>query len=237
MALIRFGGGVVDARGSIAGTVFSRNRFGGYTRARTKPVNPRSSRQMGARIAVMFLAEQWRESPMTDAKRLAWEVYANSVNWQNKLGETVKLTGFNHFMRANCMLLRIGQPIITDGPVDLGLPGGDPNLQVSALSAGAGTYTLTFDDDLPWNDEDGAGLIIDAGSPQNATRNFFNGPWRHDQWISGSAGFPKDSPQVGMTLKAWTAVLGQKIWFRFSIIRADGRVSTKFQCDPVIVEA
>lgn len=235
--LVQYGGGIVDARGSIAGVTHSRNRFGAYTRARTTPVNPRSSRQMGARVAVMYLAEQWRESPMTALKRGAWETYANSVNWQNKLGQTVKLTGFNHFIRGNASLLRAGAAIVTDGPTDLGLPPGDPLMQVSALSAAAQTFTLTFDDGFDWCSEDGAYLIVDAGSPQNATRNFFNSPWRFNNSVIGSAGVPIVSPIVAKTISAWTAVEGQKIWFRFSIIRADGRVSTKFQGDPVIVAA
>jgi len=36
---IKFGGGVVDARGSLAGNVFSRNKSGAYMRARVTPVN------------------------------------------------------------------------------------------------------------------------------------------------------------------------------------------------------
>ncbi len=140
-------------------------------------------------------------------------------------------------MRGNAALLRVGAAIVTDGPTDLGLPGGDPTMQVSALSAAAQTFTLTFDDTMDWCSEDDAYLMVDAGSPQNATRNFFNGPWRFNNSVIGDSGVPIVSPIVAKTLSAWTAVLGQKIWFRFSIIRADGRVSTKFQGDPVIVAA
>ena len=236
-ALIRYGGGIVQMSGSIAGNTFARNRFGNYARARTKPVNPRSPRQMGARTAVMMLAEQWRESPMTDVIRTAWQTYANSVDWLNKLGETVTLTGFNMFMRANTLLLRAGKAIVTAAPVDLGRPGGDPTMVISALSAAAQTFTLTFDDGFDWCSEDDAYLIVDAGSPQNRTRNFFNGPWRFNNEIIGSNGVPIVSPIVAKSIVAWTAIEGQKIWFRFSIIRADGRVSTKFADQAIIVAA
>lgn len=236
-ALIRYGGGIVQMSGSIAGNTFARNRFGNYSRARTKPVNPKSARQVGARVAIMFLAEQWREAPMTDAKRLAWEAYANSVNWQNKLGETIKLTGYQHFMRGNASLIRAGADIVTDGPTDLGLPPGDPTMVVSALSAAAQTFTITFDDGFDWCSEDGAYLLVDAGSPQNPTRNFFGGPWRFNNSVIGSNGVPIVSPILAKTISAWTAIEGQKIWFRFSIIRADGRVSTKFGDAPVTVVA
>ncbi|GAI01350.1 unnamed protein product, partial [marine sediment metagenome] len=45
MALIKYGGGIVQISGSIAGTVFARNKMGNYARPRTKPVNPRTARQ------------------------------------------------------------------------------------------------------------------------------------------------------------------------------------------------
>ena len=107
MALVKFGAGIVDMRGSIAGVVHARNRFGNYTRPRTKPVNPQSQRQTAARIIMAFLAEQWREAPMTEAIRTAWQTYADSVNWNNKLGEQVTLTGFNMFIRGNAALQAI----------------------------------------------------------------------------------------------------------------------------------
>jgi len=237
MALIRYGGGVLEMRGSIGGNTFARNHFGAYNRARTKPINPRSSRQMGARVAIMFLAEQWRESPMDDAKRLAWEVYANSVNWQNKLGDIVKLTGFNMFIRTNAAILRLGGTIVTDGPEDLGLPAGDPLMQFSDARANTQQVSLTFDDTMDWCDEDNAYMAFDVGEPQNPTHNFFDGPWRYFVKLPGSSVDPPSSPSLNWNGLPWTLVTGQKLWFRAHIIRADGRVSTKFVCDPLIVVA
>lgn len=237
MALVKYGGGIVQMSGSIAGTTHARNRFGNYARARTKPVNPKSSRQVGARVAMMFLAEQWRESPMTDVIRTAWQTYANSVDWHNKLGEIVTLTGFNMFMRGNAARLRAGLTLVTAGPTDLGLPAGDPLFQISACSAAAQTFTLTFDDGFDWCSEDGAGIVLFQGEPQNPTRNFFAGPWRFNNCYPGAAGVPAFSPQANMPAHGFTLVEGQKIWWGAQIIRADGRVSTKFECDPVIAVA
>lgn len=237
MALIKFGGGITEMRGSIAGNTYARNRFGAYSRARTKPINPRSSRQMGARIAVMFLAEQWRESPMTDVKRQAWETYAKSVNWQNKLGEVTKLTGFNHFVRSNAAILRAGGTYVSDGPPDLGLPPGDPKFVAVAPKAAGQQITYVFDDGFDWNTEDGGYLVIYAGEPQNPTRNFFNGPWRFERAVAGVDPGGVASPMANIPFLSWTLVEGQKIWIQAAIIRKDGRISTKFQPDPVIVGA
>lgn len=237
MALIRYGGGIVQMSGSIAGTTHARNRFGNYCRARTKPVNPRSSRQSAARIIVMMLAEQWRETPMTDAFRTAWQTYANSVNWLNKLGETVTLTGFNMYIRSNAAILALGGTRVDAGPADLGLPPGDPAFVVNPPSAAGQNADVDFDDTFDWAKEDDGYLSMEMGEPQNPTRNFFNGPWRRWKSIDGDTAVPITSPQVGQTGMPYTVVLGQKIWYRARIIRADGRVSTQFNCPPVIAVA
>jgi len=232
MALVKYGGGIIQMSGSIAGNTHARNRFGNYARARTKPVNPKSARQMGARIAIMYLAEQWRESPMDDAKRIAWQTYAGSVNWQNGLGESVQLTGFNMFIRSNAALLRAGGSLVVDGPAAGGLPPGDPAFAVVA-NATTQKLTITFDDTFDWCKETGAYLSIEMGQPQHPTRNFFGGPWRWAGAIAGVNTTGVSSPQV--IDPPFTLTPDQKIWCRARIIRADARVSTQFTADPTIV--
>lgn len=234
MALIRFGGGVVQMSGSIAGDTFARNRFGNYSRARTKPVNPNSDRQMNARAVIMMLAEQWREDPMTDAIRTAWGVYADSVNWNNKLGESVKLTGFNMFVRSNAALIMAGGALVTAAPVTLGLPPGDPTF-ACAGSVASQKISVTFDTGFDWVGEDDAYMSIEMGLPQSPTRNFFGGPYRFAGSIPGYLASPPTSPQE--IDPGWVLVLGQKVWCRARIIRADARVSTQFGCDPFAVGA
>lgn len=237
MALVKYGGGIIQMSGSLAGTTHARNRFGNYMRARTKPVNPKSPRQVAARIIVMFLAEQWRESPMTDSIRAAWQTYAAAINWTNKLGDTVKLTGFNHFMRSNAAILAAGGTLVTAAPTDLGLPAGDPTIDVSNSYASNNVFDFVFDDTQEWCDEDNAFMVLELGQPQNSTRNYFGGPWRIGWSIPGSTVTPPTSPLNQIPQTAFTFVVGQKVWLRASIIRADARVSTKFEAEPFIVGA
>jgi len=234
MALIKYGGGIVGMSGSVAGNTHARNRFGNYVRARTKPVNPKSARQMAARILIMMLAEQWREDPMTAAKRIAWETYAESVNWNNKLGETVKLTGYNMFIRSNAAIITAGGTMVTDGPTDLGLPPGDELFAVTG-SESTQKLSVVFDDTKDWALETGAFLSIEMGIPQNPTRNFFGGPWRFAEAIAGVDTTGVSSPQD--IDPPWTLTEGQKIWCRARIIRLDGRSSTQFGADPFAVGA
>jgi len=231
MALVKYGGGIIQASGSIAGNVHARNRFGNYIRARTKPVDPASPRQTAARLITTFLAEQWRDSPMDDTKRAQWETYADAINWQNALGEVIHLTGFQHFIRSNARRLCCGLAIVTDGPTILSLPGADTKFAV-AFNATTKKITVTFDDTAEWCDEDGGALQVHQGLPQNPTRNFFGGPWRFADSIDGDAvTAPTSTEDID---PSFVLVATQKIWARASLIRADGRCSDFFIAKPAV---
>lgn len=234
MALIKFGAGIIQMSGSIAGDVHARNRFGNYTRPRTKPVNPKSPRQVAARILVMFLAEQWRESPMTDAIRIAWQTFADSINWVNRLGEQVTLTGFNCFIMCNAALINAGGTLVTAAPTALGLPPGDPTFAVTGSEASA-KLSVTFDNTMDWANETGGYLAVYMGRPQSPSRNFFGGPWRFAASVEGDDTTPPTSPAD--IDPPFTLTEGQKVWCAARIIRADARCSTKFRADPFAVGA
>lgn len=101
MASIRFGAGIVDARGSISGQVFSRNANGGYIRARTTPTNPGTTPQAIVRDGLAENAQAWRE--LSDVERQAWVDAAATQQGQytNRLGETAQYTGQQLFMLVN----------------------------------------------------------------------------------------------------------------------------------------
>jgi len=234
MGLVKYGAGIVQVSGSIAGDVHSRNRFGNYIRPRTKPVNPNTARQSAARSRLSFLAEEWGDT-LTAAQRLAWNTYAAAIAMTNRLGETIHLTGFNHFVRSNCAKLECGYAVVATGPTTLLLPNSDPSFSV-ALSAANGV-TVTFDDTLDWCDEDNASLIIQLGEPQNASRNFFAGPYRFDADIEGDSAAAPTSPDGPTASSTWTLIQGQLVWARARILREDGRLSNFFGAAPVTVGA
>jgi len=227
MALIKFGGGVVQMSGSIAGNTFARNRYGNYARARTKPTNPNTELQQAARSAMSMLTTRWAQT-LTAVQRTAWNLYGSNVNMLNKLGETIQLSGFNHFVRSNTFLARYSLTVIDAGPVVFELPEADPAFAITASEA-TQQYTVTFDDGLDWASEDGAYMEFLCGQPQNAQRNFFAGPWKGIRYFTGSAGVPLASPLPISTLHVITE--GQHLWVRARIRRADGRVSQPFRAD------
>lgn len=227
MALVKFGGGIVQMSGSIAGNTFARNRFGNYVRSRTKPVNPNSARQDIVRSAMSFLTDRWAQT-LTAVQRTAWNLYGSSVAMKNKLGETVYLTGFNHYIRSNMIAKIVGVAIVDAGPVVFELPAADPTLAFTASEA-TQIMTVVYDDTMDWDNETGGYLWVFCGSPQNAQRNFFAGPWRYGGSVSGVDGLPVASPLLVGAVFPFAEL--QHMWIYARIQRADGRLSEPFRDD------
>lgn len=229
MALIKFGGGITAMSGSIAGNTFARNRYGNYIRARTKPTNPNSTFQIYARTIIAFLTEYWRDT-VTSNQRAAWNLYASNVAMKNKLGETIYLTGFNHFIRSNSVRKWYTIPLVADGPTDFSLPEKDPTVAIDVDDTPQ-NIAVTFDNTMDWASETWASMIMRQGIPQNGTRNFFMGPWKPCLNINGSPS-PHASP---LSVIPYIPVAeGQHQWCAFRITRADGRLSEIFYANAIV---
>lgn len=227
MGLVKFGVGVVQISGRVGGNVFARNKSGNYIRAGTKPTNPNTALQQAARNSVAGLSDRWAQT-VTAVQRTAWNLYGTSVAMTNRLGETIYLSGYNHYVRSNAFLSRYGITNIDAGPVDFTLPAKDPTISIAA-SAATQQITVTFDDGLAWASEDNAYMTALMGQPQNPQRNFFKGPWKGIRYLSGNAGAPLASPLPLGALHVITQ--GQRLWVQFRIYRADGRVSEAFEAN------
>lgn len=230
MALIKFGGGVVQMSGSIGGTTFARNRYGNYARAKTKPINPNTGLQQGVRAALAFLTARWGQV-LTAGQRTAWNLYGSNVAMTNRLGETVQLTGFNHYIRSNSFLRVHGKTLVDNGPTIFELPAQDPSFTIAGDEASQ-QLTVSFDDTMDWDNETGGYLVYYQGTPQNPQRNFFAGPWRLLSFTAGVTGVPVASPVVEANVFA--VAEGQRQWAYARIHRADGRVSEPFRDDAFI---
>jgi len=224
MALVKYGGGIVQMSGSIAGDTHARNRSGNYIRARTKPVNPNTAKQVLVRAVMATLTTRWSQT-LSAAQRTAWNLYAASVSMQNKLGEAINLSGFNHYIRSNAWFARLGRTLVDDGPVIFELPEQDPLMSVSCSEA-TQQVTMTFDDTLPWCSEDDAMLVILQSQGQNPQCNFFNGPWTGRSAKVGASGVPVTSPMDYASITVLSE--NQRFWSKFRILRADGRLSAPF---------
>ncbi len=230
MALVKFAGGIGQMSGSIAGNTFARNHYGNYVRNRTTPINPNTGRQQAVRAALATLTTRWSNT-LTAAQRTAWNLYGSSVAMTNRLGETMYLTGFNHYIRSNATRLTGPTVLIDDGPTIFELPELDGTFAVTASEA-TQQLTISFDNALPWSVEDGSFLFLFEGRPQNNQRNFFAGPWRFITYVPGADPGGAITPSVNASL--FGIAEGQHIWTYARIARADGRLSEPFRSDVIV---
>jgi len=225
MGLVKFGGGVAQISGRVGGIVYAKSRFGHVARNFSTPVNPNSDRQGTARARLADLASAWNEV-LTQAQRDGWDQFASNVPVLNRLGETVYLTGFNHYIRSNTAIRACGGVDVDASPSIYTLPEKDDAFAI-AISEATQLISVTFDDERDYIDENGAYLSIQMGSPKQNSVKFFGGPWRFADSIDGDSVAPPTSPT---TIAVPFPVLeGQKVWAQARIIRADGRVSNLFR--------
>lgn len=232
-ALIQYGGGITGVSGSIAGTVFSHNRFGAYARPRTKPVNPHSARQEQIRADLSYLAEYWH-GDLSAAQRATWKVYADAVVMKNRIGANIHLTGYNHFMRTNGAMLNAGLPIDISAPNTLSLPEKDNELVCSEEGVAAQTFDFTCNVDN-WGAlvDEKQGIMIYQGLPQLVSRNFFAGPWRYMDYIDGTEG----PLGTGTYAAVYPFGVGMKVWFAARLCTNNGRLTEPWTLAPRIIVA
>jgi hypothetical protein len=221
--LIRLGDGA-QASGSRGGTTYSRNRSGAYTRARSVPVNPNSPAQNAVRINFREAAFAW-SAILSQGQRDQWDVYADVVPWKNRLGDTIKLSGFNWYLASSTARASAGLAPVLAGPAILELAA-PPTDTISTPDVSAQTISTAFDNTNQWATEVGGALIISQGLPGNEGVKFFGGPFRIQNFVLGAVIAPT-SPAVAAA--AFALGIGQTVPMTYRVVLADGRFSTPVQ--------
>jgi hypothetical protein len=91
---IKFSGiGVVDGRGKLNGTVFSRNRSGAIARVKVTPINPNTAAQAAARSLLASLSQGWRG--LSQAAILQWNNAVSDYQTTDVFGDLRTPTGKN----------------------------------------------------------------------------------------------------------------------------------------------
>lgn len=230
MALVKYGGGIIQMSGSIAGNTFARNRYGNYVRAKTKPVNPNTIPQQRIRGIIAYLTEVWY-TILTAPQRAGWKLYADNVAMKNKLGETIKLSGFNHYIRSNACRLYFYRFVVNAPPTNFTLPDHDATLTIDVDDTPQ-KIIVTFNEALAWRNENGGKMFMRMGRPQNPTRNFFAGPWTLQYMFDGAPANGDHSPKE--MVPVYAVAEGQRVWCTFRISRADGRLSEPFTTSAIV---
>lgn len=221
-----------QASGSLAGLTFSHTRGSKYVKSRTTPTNPNSQRQGIVRVAMGVLAPYWGQE-LTQAQRDAWRLYAANVPSSNALGETIHLTGQQHFMRVNIVLIQIGEPILKTAPTIFDL-GTFTAPTIASLVDAADEINIAFSDLDDWADADDGFMIVFGGRPTSTGEQFYRGPWRFAGAIPGEPGGVA-SPYT--LTSAWPLTTAQIMWVKIRVMQTDGRLSPPLTLGPGTIVA
>lgn len=84
--------------GSVASETYSRNPAGQYVRARVMPDQTVTARRLASHVRWQDCVDEWQTG--TDAQRQLWNDFAAQHPIRNSLGASVKLSGFQWWMKA-----------------------------------------------------------------------------------------------------------------------------------------
>lgn len=223
-----------DMRGSVGGLTASRNRGGAYFRGRVAPVQPGSAEQNAVKQLLSSLVNVW-SSILTASQRAAWDNYADLVHLPNSLGVYRNVGGLGMYVRGNLPRLQADPtalPRVDDGPVDFTL-GEYTAPVIDSASEATQQFDVAFTNTDGWANEDEAAMLIYSSRAQNPGINFFKGPYRYVDKILGDGITPPTSPAV--LASPFPFVETQKLFFRATVVRDDGRLSTSFRSDTIAV--
>ena len=221
---------LTQASGSVGGITFSRNRGGMYIRSRAIPTDPSTLFQREVRDAMNAVVARWSSSLTVD-ERDDWNVYASLVTLPGPLGDPITVSGFNMFVRTNVARIQSGVPFAFDAPTLFNI--GETGEVSFAATAVANEITVAFDDTQAWANIDDGALLLFVSRPQNATINFFKGPFRAMAPVEGLTVGPPVSPAVITSPFNMTA--DQRVWLKVSATTPDGRLSASSILGPVTV--
>lgn len=168
-ALARFGGGVSELRGSIAGNVFSRSRAGAIVRNRAVPVNPNTTLQSEVRGRMQMVTDGFKE--LTKDEVDAWSEFAATQERINRLGEVYVPSGKQLFTEASMNLMNLTPDAAS--LASLSAVQSDPNLPglnsftVTITIVAPAITVLTLN--LSGTSENATNLIVQATAPMLQT--------------------------------------------------------------------
>lgn len=214
MTIIRLGPVVSDARGSTGGTTFSRNAAGAYMKQRVTPTYPGTVKQVAAAALLSLLVDRWKQT-LTTVQRDSWNSLANVTTVPNKIGEQIKPSGFNLFMRSNNLLALTSQTLVDTAPADANHPG--PTFALAHTPATGIVISSVGDWDIT---EIGAVLIYSEINLRQ-TVNYYKGPYTLVQ--------QETIVLIGVVPYTLTAtadlLINTRSHYRFRAVHEDGSVS------------
>jgi hypothetical protein len=165
LALVKFGNGIAEIRGSIAGNTYTRNSYGSVIRQKVTPVNPNTAAQSATRSGFGTVSGLWRL--LTASDQAAFNAVAPDYTRTNIFGDNVPLTGQSLFMKLSNQLTNLGLAITNAAipPLTVSSP------SFSAVEIDKSSNTIVVADLSATSATEVIGIY--ATSPQSGGKTFF----------------------------------------------------------------
>lgn len=123
MAIFTPGIAVGQISGRVGGNVFSHNRGGAYVRNGSIPTNPSTPYRDAIRAYLSAASQAWLS--LTATQKAAWNEFALTRSWTNRLGRSISLNGQQTYIQLNARIISLGAsfisvPPLTDPPNPIG---------------------------------------------------------------------------------------------------------------------
>jgi len=171
--------GVTNLRGSMGGTVASRNKSGDYLRRKGIPTNPQTEAQQLQRALFSSLSTAWRT--LTEPVREAWREAAVNFPVVDVFGNPVILNGNSLFLQLNANLAKVGIARIDTPPLVSDVA--NVIIDEVIVEAEGGVVSLTFDSVVPA----GMAALISATQTISAGRRNFKNLLRNIGTVTAGA--------------------------------------------------
>lgn len=209
--------------GSIAGTTYSRNRFGQYARTRAIPVQPSTPQQLVMRARMSTNAAGWRA--LTDAQRAGWLSLGLQMTRTDSLGQTYDLNGFLAYCSVNNNNLDAGNAAVADAPAIVT----PPTLLTATVTLTAAAFSIAYTA-TPL----GAGQrLFTFASPQKSAGRKFNGDYRLIA-VSAAAAVSPAVVLAAYTARLGVPVAGNRIFLSLAVYQA-GFIGAPFGVSQIVV--
>lgn len=210
MAKVLFTAVVADMRNKLNGTVFSKNRYGAYTRTKVTPVNPQSTAQQFQRNILSTNSQAWRG--LTEAQRQSWIDAAPSFPVTDIFGNSKILSGSALYVKLNNNLATLGVAAIATAPAPVAIPAIDSITLTAA--AGVPALSLAFTPDpIPA----GVAMVMEATPNMGPGISFVKNRFRVIQ-IEPAATASPSNMLASYAAIFGNPVAGQKIFVRVKFI-------------------
>ena len=227
MALIKFSSVVSEARGSVGGTTYSRNRGGAYIRSRTTPVQPTSTLQSDAKAVFAAAVNSWT-NVLTATERAGWDSYAAAVPYTDTFGSTRYYTGQQRYVQAYTAGVNAGllATRFATAPTTLTEAA---NVLPASITINQGASTADATAKIPAiTTQSGAVagdiVIVNFGEQITKAVTYFKGPYRYaakSTFVSGST-----YPLITVTNPyGYVVTAGNLIPYSARVLLADNRIS------------